>query len=66
MIIMQQLSVNNGRLVTVLRGQAANDQDEFGRGVLLTRLDDKVSQVEKFDANCAQLPEFEFKRGFEL
>lgn len=66
MIIMQQLSPNNGRLVTILKGQEAAGREEFGRGVLLTRVDDKVSQVEKFDANCAYLPELVFERGFRL
>jgi protein-L-isoaspartate(D-aspartate) O-methyltransferase len=66
LILMQQLSPQNGRLVTVIKGQTGNGQVEFGKGVLITRTDDKVSQVAKFDANCPLLPEFERERGFQL
>lgn len=66
LILMQQLSPNNGRLVTVIKGQSGIGQVEFGKGVLITRIDDKASQIAKFDANCPHLPEFERERGFRL
>lgn len=66
MVILQQLSPDSGRLVTVLRGPTSTGQEDFGRGVLFTRMEDKVSQVEKFDACCSYLPEFEPKVGFKL
>lgn len=66
MAVMQQLSVNNGRLVTILKGKTIYGQEEFGRGVLLTRIDDRVTQVEKFDANCAYLPGLELSDTFKV
>jgi protein-L-isoaspartate(D-aspartate) O-methyltransferase len=66
MVLMQQLSASNGRLVTILKGKTATEQEEFGRGVLLTRVDDRVTQVEKFDANCAYLPDFELPPTFTI
>jgi protein-L-isoaspartate(D-aspartate) O-methyltransferase len=65
-LLLQQLSVDNGRLVTVLKGQTPSGQSDFGRGVLFTRIEDKVSQVEKFDACCAYLPDFEPKKEFHF
>lgn len=59
-ILTQQLT-SEGRLVTVLKKQG-----QFGKGVLLTRNQDHLLQVEKFDGDCAYLPEFEPVRSFQL
>lgn len=61
LILTQQLTPQQGRLVTVIK-----EPNEFGKGVLMTRIDDTVNQVAKFDASCPYLPEFEPTRGFQL
>lgn len=64
-ILTQQLA-SQGRLVTVIKGQTGLGQMEFGKGVLITRTDDTLTQVVKFDANCPHLPEFEPTVEFHL
>ncbi len=60
-ILLQQLSLRQGRLVTVIK-----EENEFGKGVLITRIDDTLNEVSKFEASCPYLPEFEPTRGFHL
>ena len=64
-ILTQQLAPE-GRLVTVIKRQSGSGQKEFGKGVLMTRRGDTLIQVDKFDANCPHLPEFEPTLGFRL
>lgn len=66
LILMKQLSAHNGRLVTVIKGQSGGGQVDFGKGVIMIRTDDKVSQIAKFDVSCPHLPEFEQEKGFRL
>lgn len=65
-LILQQLAPQQGRLVTVIKEQTRSGQTEFGKGVLITRTDDRVNQTAKFDASCPYLPEFEPSRRFQL
>lgn len=69
-ILLNQLSKQKGRLVTVLKEQPIagqfSGQSHFGKGVLITRVDDTLTQVGKFDASCPHLPEFERELGFHL
>jgi protein-L-isoaspartate(D-aspartate) O-methyltransferase len=60
-ILLQQLSCQKGRLVTVVK-----KENEFGKGVLVTRSEDALNEVSKFEASCPYLPEFEPTRGFQL
>lgn len=60
-ILTQQLSPQNGRLVTIIK-----EETRFGKGVLITRTDDTLNQVDKFEASCPYLPEFEPTKGFQL
>jgi protein-L-isoaspartate(D-aspartate) O-methyltransferase len=64
-ILTQQLAPE-GRLVTVIKRQIGIGQKEFGKGVLMTRRGDTLIRVDKFDANCPHLPEFEPMLGFRL
>lgn len=59
----QQLAPE-GRLVTVIKRQMGFGQKEFGKGVLMSRRGNSLIQVDKFDANCHHLPEFEPASGF--
>lgn len=62
-ILTQQLAPR-GRLVTVIKRQIGIDRKEFGKGVLITRKDDILTQTDQFDMNCPHLPEFEPIPGF--
>jgi protein-L-isoaspartate(D-aspartate) O-methyltransferase len=54
----QQLALE-GRLVTVIKRQMGFGQKEFGNGVLVSWRGNSLIQIDKFDANCHHLPEFE-------
>jgi protein-L-isoaspartate(D-aspartate) O-methyltransferase len=64
-ILTQQLAPE-GRLVTVIKRQIGIGRKEFGKGVLITRKGDALVRVDKFDASCPHLPEFEPRTGFRL
>ncbi|MGV8948538.1 MAG: protein-L-isoaspartate O-methyltransferase family protein [Candidatus Paracaedibacter sp.] len=64
-ILTQQLAPE-GRLVTVIKRQIGMGRKEFGKGILITRKGDALVQVDKFDASCPHLPEFEPTSGFRL
>jgi protein-L-isoaspartate(D-aspartate) O-methyltransferase len=65
-VLTQQLSSQHGRLVTVMKRQTLFGQAEFGKGVLVTRTGDTLTQVANFDSSCPYLPEFEPLKEFQL
>jgi len=65
-ILMQQLSPEGGRLVTIIKGQNEFGQTEFGTGVVMSRIGNILEEVAKFDASCPYLPEFEPREEFHL
>ncbi|MCE3231410.1 MAG: methyltransferase protein [Alphaproteobacteria bacterium] len=66
LVLTQQLCPQHGRLVVIMKGKTGFGQAEFGKGVLVMRTEDTLTQVAKFDANCPYLPEFEPLKGFQL
>jgi protein-L-isoaspartate(D-aspartate) O-methyltransferase len=65
-VLMQQLSSQQGRLVTVIKESLDGDRVKFGQGTLITRTEDSVREERAFDASCPHLPEFERREGFQL
>lgn len=69
-ILIDQLDKLNGRLVTVIKEHAGTGQlsrqSNFGKGAMITRLEDTLTQIEKFEASCPHLAEFEQRAKFYL
>jgi len=59
-LLLQQLAPQ-GRLVTVVKKPLG-----FGKGTLIIKIGEQLTQYEKFDASCSYLPEFEPKEKFHL